>query len=141
MLKVSKLADYSTVIMTHISNVGGKHSAKDISDSTNISHPTVTKLLKILSKSGMLSSTKGLRGGYELSKSPEDISLLDIINAVEGDIALTECSKSSENCSIASSCCIASKWQSINRVVRDSLSSMNLAKMSQGPIMSRSNHG
>ena len=129
MLKISKLADYSTVIMAHLSMVDIMQSAKTISVQTSIPYPTVTKLLKILHKADLLKSVNGAAGGYGLAIDRRSISLLDIINAVEGELALTECSQHSNTCSITASCCISHKWQVVNNSIRSALAKVSLSEL------------
>jgi FeS assembly SUF system regulator len=129
MLKLSKLADYSTVIMAHLAASGSIQSAKHISTETSIPYPTVTKLLKILHKAGFLESFNGAMGGYGLGVDSSKISLLDIINAVEGELALTECSQYSNTCSITANCCISHKWQVVNNSIRNALAGVSLGEL------------
>ncbi len=129
MLRISKLADYSSVIMTHLAASGVRLTAKQIAISTKISHPTVTKLLKILSKTDFLSSTVGNQGGYKLAKPAEQITLLDIINSIEGDFYLTECSKNIVICNIYNNCQISKHWKAINSFIKDTLQGVALSDL------------
>ena len=104
MLRISKLADYSSVIMAHLAVSRTRLTAKEIALNTNIAYPTVTKLLKLLSKAKFLNSVVGMNGGYKLSMSADEITLLDIVNSIDGDFHITECSKKTTNCVILNSC-------------------------------------
>ncbi|NQY41916.1 MAG: SUF system Fe-S cluster assembly regulator [Legionellales bacterium] len=129
MLRISKLADYSSVIMAHLAKSKVRLTAKEISSSTKISYPTVTKLLKILSKAKFLSSAVGMNGGYQLSISADEVTLLDIVKSIDGDFHITECSKKTTNCVILESCKISNKWQSINLSIKEALNSVTLSDL------------
>src|SRR3954447_24677900 len=92
MLKLGKLTDYGTVLMTALAvDAAHPHSAQDLATRTRITVTTVAKLLKLLGKSNLVEATRGARGGYRLARPPSDISMADIVAALEGPIALTEC--------------------------------------------------
>ena len=94
MLRVSKLADYGTIIMVYLASTQFPCSAREIARNTHLSLPTVSKLLKRLTKVGLLFSVRGANGGYELGKSAQDISLAEVIYAIDVPKGLTECSHS-----------------------------------------------
>ncbi|PPC91266.1 MAG: SUF system Fe-S cluster assembly regulator [Methylobacter sp.] len=130
MLKLSKLTDYTTVILSFMaSNTAHIHSALEVAEATGIALPTVSKLLKLLVKAKFLRSVRGAKGGYNLAKRPEEITMADIINLMEGPIALTECSITQQGCGQASGCHIGGKWSLINRTVHNALESVSLADM------------
>ena len=132
MLKISKLADYSAVIMTYLASNKTKQSARKIADNTKIAYPTVNKLLKILIKNDFLNSSMGNAGGYELAKPADEISLLDIIHSIEGDILITDCSKNITNCDIFDSCGVSSHWRAINSSIKDALQDVTLHDLALG---------
>ncbi|MGH8547319.1 MAG: SUF system Fe-S cluster assembly regulator [Methylococcales bacterium] len=130
MLRLSKLTDYATVLLGYMAR--GKveiHAAVEIAHATGIALPTVSKLLKLLAHSGLVRSVRGAKGGYCLSYSPDKISVADIIQAIEGPIALTECSISDEYCEQSSHCDIRGNWRVINKAVRAALESVSLADL------------
>jgi FeS assembly SUF system regulator len=130
MLKLSKLTDYATVILCYMANdVELMHAAVEIADATGINPPTVSKILKLLVKAGILSSVRGARGGYLLSRAPDKITVATVINALEGPIALTECSESHRHCEQASGCRIQGNWHLINQRIFNALESVTLADM------------
>ncbi len=129
MLKISKLADYGTVIMVQMAMDRGMQTARAISIRTKISLPTVTKILKLFTAAKLLKSTLGNRGGYELVKSAADITVLEIIQAIEGELSLTECSKALVDCSIFSHCSITNHWRVINGAVKNALRDITLAQL------------
>lgn len=130
MLKLSKLTDYATVILSEMAKDKNRvHVALEISKVTGIALPTVSKILKILTKAGVLVSQRGARGGYSLARGPEYITVATVINALEGPIALTECSASHKGCDQASGCRIQGNWHLINQKIALALESVTLADM------------
>jgi len=105
-------------------------SSQHLSERTGIPLPTVAKLMKSLSKGGLVTSQRGAGGGYVLGRSPSDISVADVIQAVEGPIALTACADTSdEHCGIESVCPVQGKWNKVNTAVRAALTEVTLADM------------
>lgn len=130
MIRLSKLTDYATVILSFIAQDDSRvFSAMEIASATGIAAPTVSKLLKLLVNAKVLTSTRGAKGGYTLAKQAQHISLVSVISAVEGPIALTECSISEKNCTQASGCHIHGNWQIINRTIHNALAGVSLADM------------
>ncbi len=130
MLKLSKLSDYATVLMTQLASEPVRlHSAHDLSGRTHVAAPTVSKLLKLLAKGGLVESIRGAQGGYRLAKSPAQITVAAIISVIEGPIALTQCSVHKGSCVIEPFCGVRSNWRLINKAIRNSLESVTLAQM------------
>jgi FeS assembly SUF system regulator len=130
MLRLSKLTDYATVILSFMAKDNTHvHAAMEIAAMTGIAQPTVSKILKLLVNAGVLSSTRGAKGGYALARSPEKISVATVISALEGPIALTECSISNQGCEQASGCDISGNWSLINRTIHNALESVTLADL------------
>ncbi|MGJ8670194.1 MAG: SUF system Fe-S cluster assembly regulator [Oceanococcus sp.] len=131
MLRLSKQSDYATVLLSHLANTQGRIcNVSELSQATHVSSPMVSKTLKILARAGLVDSERGSGGGYRLNRQPRDISIADIINAVEGPIAVTQCS-SQDGCSIQSHCQIRPHWQVINSTIINSLKQLNLAQLLQ----------
>lgn len=131
MIRMSRLADYGVIVMTHIAaRPRTVPNGPEIAAELRLPAPTVSKVLKSLSRAGLLSSYRGVKGGYTLALAPEDISVADIIAAVEGPIALTECIDDAPGaCELESFCPTRKNWHIINDVIRQSLSSVSLADM------------
>lgn len=130
MLRLGKLTDYATVILsTMAKDRYNMHAANEIADITGIAPATVSKILKQLAKSELVYSTRGARGGYELARAPEEITVAGIIHAVEGPIALTECSISQQTCEQAGGCEIRGSWGIINQTIFNALDSITLADL------------
>lgn len=130
MLRLSKMADYGTVVMTAmIGEPQRSRSAAEISAAIHVPVPTVSKILKILARSGLLVSLRGAKGGYLLARPPADITLVDIIHAMDGPIGMTECSVTPGLCTQESGCAVRANWQRINRAVLGVLQQITLDQM------------
>ncbi len=130
MLRLSKLTDYGTVILSFMAKDKARMcAAMEIAAATGIAVPTVSKILKVLVNAKVLMSTRGAKGGYALAREPEKISVAAIISALEGPIALTECSISKQACGQASGCGIRSNWHLINQTIHNALESVTLADL------------
>ncbi len=131
MIRLSRLADYGVVLMSHIAagpdRLCAAHAA---AAATRIPEPTVSKILKALSRNGLLDSHRGVNGGYALARAPAEISVTDIIGAVDGPIAMTECLDADGGaCRIETFCPTRTIWQKINAAVRRALDGISLADM------------
>jgi FeS assembly SUF system regulator len=130
MLRISKLTDYAIIVLGYMAREPERtYAAADLSGSAGVAVPTASKILKTLAKAEILKSTRGAKGGYQLVRSPEKISVASIIYALEGPIALTECGLEHDPCRQSSHCHIRSNWAVINRAVRTALESVTLADM------------
>lgn len=130
MFKVNKLTDYATVVLITIARSHVVRSTQHISENTGIPLPTVAKLMKSLNKAGLVKSQRGASGGYSLGRVPAEITLADVIQAVEGPIALTACADTSdEHCSIEAVCPVQGRWNRVNSAVRAALTQVTLADM------------
>jgi FeS assembly SUF system regulator len=129
MLRITKLTDYGFILLAHMANQeeDALHNAKDLSAASGIALPTVSKVLKILTQGGILQSHQGSKGGYALARPAGTISAAEIIEAVEGPVALTDCS-SADGCERA--CQVSSSWQRVNSTVIGALQGLTLADMS-----------
>ena len=130
MLRLSKLTDYGTVILSYIArDTSVLHAAQEISVATGIAQPTVSKILKMLAKANILNSTRGAKGGYALARKAKLINVASIISALEGPIALTECSLTHHDCEQATGCDLRGNWGLINQAINTALESVSLADM------------
>ena len=132
MLRINKLTDYGVVIMAQIANeqMEKTHTARELAKSTKIPLPTVTALLKKINNSGFLDSKQGAMGGYTLSMTPDKISIYGLIEALEGPVAITECSTEGTcDCELLPSCETQKPWQKINDALKMALSEMTLEDM------------
>lgn len=135
MVRLSKLADYGLVLMACLARSRDKEpqrTARELSEQSKLPLPTVTRLLKQLSQSGLLVSQRGNQGGYALAKEPGEISILEIVAAVEGPVALTECSTGvSGLCDFEDCCSIKTNQRLINQVVRGALEKITVLDLIQ----------
>ena len=134
MLRMTKQTDYGIVLMTHLAgDPEAQHSAPELASALLIPLPMVSKILKLLARDGVLVSHRGVRGGYTLSRAPAAISVAQVIIALEGPIAMTECveERHVHDCLREQICAVKSHWQHINRAVREALENISLADMTQ----------
>jgi FeS assembly SUF system regulator len=130
-IKLSKLADYGIVIMTHLGRPGGMQaSAQEIAQATRIPPPMASKILKALAREGLLRSHRGVKGGYELARPASAITVAQIIEALDGPIAVTDCVEGAPgDCVIESLCPARTNWDRINTAIREALEEVTLAEM------------
>ncbi len=133
MLRVTKLADYGIVMLTYFAtNDGSTYNARDIAEAARLPLPVVSKVLKLLTRGGLLSSQRGIKGGYGLARRPQDITVAEIIRALEGPIAVTECSdRLHGDCGLELRCPVRANWHLINRTIHEALEKITLAEMAQ----------
>ena len=131
MIKLSRMADYGVILMTQLARENGAvTTTADLSATCALPLPTVSKLLKQLAQEGLLESHRGTKGGYALARTAADISMADIIGAVEGPIALTDCIEAEGTmCEIEALCPTRTNWRRINDVLTQALDGVSLAEM------------
>lgn len=134
MLRISKLTDYGTLVLAHL---GAKPdclaSAGHVAEATGLALPTVSKLLKELARAGLVTSERGAHGGYTLARPADAISAAEIIDALEGPVAITECSSPGGACDLEAHCRVGRAWQNINLSIRRALQSVTLADLQHLP--------
>jgi FeS assembly SUF system regulator len=129
MIRLSKLTDYGIVLMTYMARDPQRplHTARDLAAAARLPLPTVSKLLKQLSNAGLLVSHRGVKGGYTLAREPQEISIGQVIAAIEGPIGVTECSGSVAGvCDLEPHCPISTNWKVISHTVRQALENLTL---------------
>ena len=133
MIRITKTTDYGIVLMTQMaSRPGDRFSAPDLAEDAQLPLPMVSKILKTLTREGLLESHRGVNGGYALARGPRDIAVSEIIAALEGPIAITECVDDSPGeCSQEAVCPVRSNWQLINRAIRRALDDIRLSDMAR----------
>ncbi|MFQ5415681.1 MAG: SUF system Fe-S cluster assembly regulator [Myxococcota bacterium] len=131
MIRLSRITDYGIVLMVHLARSPGDPSrnARHLAGETDLPAPVVSKILKALARGGLLTSQRGVKGGYALSRSADDITVPEMITALEGPISLTACTVHPGNCAQESSCDVREPWQQINTAVHDALSRISLADL------------
>lgn len=131
MIKLSRMADYAVLLLTRMAQQEtALYSAQSLSLQTQLSLPTVSKILKTLAKADILVSVRGSRGGYALVRPAGQINIAQVIEAIDGPITLTECTGSHKGeCTLESSCPTRTGWFKINRTVKEALSNVSLAEL------------
>jgi FeS assembly SUF system regulator len=130
MLRMSRLTDYATVLLAALAGEPGRvQTATSLAEQTRIAAPTVCKLLKQLQRAALVTSTRGPRGGYQLARPAAQISAAAILDALEGPLALTDCSAGHGNCEIEETCRVGRVWQRLNLAIRRSLYEVSLAQL------------
>jgi FeS assembly SUF system regulator len=146
-MRLSSLADYAVVMMAaaarHCGQAGlctasmqkarGRLNATMLAEETGLPLPTVQKLVSRLSAAGLIESARGTGGGFRLSRPPAAITLADIVEAIEGPIAMTACvDHGSHDCCVEQSCKVKPHWNAVNGAVRGALAGVSLATLSSG---------
>ena len=131
MIRLSRLSDYAIVLMARIAARPGDapSNAREVAAEAKLPLPVVSKVLKALARRGLLVSHRGAKGGYSLARPPAEISAAEMIAALEGPIALTECAAHPGQCVQEPSCHVREPWQRINGVVRRALAEVTLADL------------
>lgn len=130
MLRISRLTDYATVLLATLAGEPERvRTATALAEQTHIAAPTVSKLLKQLQRAGLVISTRGLHGGYQLARPATQISAAAILDALEGPVALTDCAAGYGNCEIEENCRVSRVWQRLNLAMRRALYDVSLAQL------------
>jgi FeS assembly SUF system regulator len=131
MIKISKLADYAVVVLGALSrhdqelvNTGA------LAEVTRLPEPTVSKVLKLLTKADIVTSLRGANGGYQLARKPRDIKVAEIIIAIDGPVSMTACVEGAQECcDFHAHCLVKGRWDDVNTAIRDALEDITLADM------------
>jgi FeS assembly SUF system regulator len=130
MIRITKQTDYGIVLLTHLAaHADRQYAAPELAAEARLPLPMVSKILKLLARDGLLASHRGVKGGYSLARAAEEISMAEIITALEGPIAITECISVESDCSHEALCPVRGNWQRINLAVRTALEGITLADM------------
>jgi FeS assembly SUF system regulator len=130
LIRINKLTDYAMLLLTRLADQSGQlQSAQQLAGAAALELPTASKVLKLLNQAQLLESVRGAHGGYRLAKSADDISVLDVICAIEGPLGITECSIAPGRCDHEGSCGYQGNWQLIEQEIRGLLSRLSLNDM------------
>jgi FeS assembly SUF system regulator len=135
-MRLSSMADYAVVTMTAASRHcgGARVSAGQLAEETGLPAPTVQKVVSRLTAAGLLRSTRGMGGGLKLARPAAAITLADIVEAVEGPIALTSCSENGRHdCTLEQACSVRPHWDVVNRTLRGALAEVPLTQLAGIP--------
>ena len=130
---MSRETDYAVLLLTHLARNDALllASARELAQETHLPLPTTSKLLKVLARAGVLISQRGPNGGYTLARNPEEINIVEVIGAIEGPVALTDCVDRPGYCLHEPTCQVRGNWQTINSRVVDALRQISLAEMAR----------
>lgn len=132
MLKLGKLTDYAVTVMVQLAKEGTSRSAHYLSRKTGVSEPTVAKVLKTLAKAKLVESERGVAGGYRITADTSCISIGDVIEAIDGPIAIVSCLEGANDiCSAEATCPAKGKWLPVNNAIRRALYAVKLSDMAQ----------
>lgn len=132
MLRITRQTDYGIVLLTRfaVAPLGTVKNAPDLAAEGGLPAPMVSKILKLLARAGILASHRGAAGGYSLARPPQAISVAEIVTALEGPIAMTEClSGATAACAIEGSCPSRPNWARINHAIEHALRRVHLLDM------------
>ena len=133
MFRISRLTDYGIVVMAHLAECrdDDSHNARELAEDTQLPAPVVSKILKSLTRAGLLVSQRGSKGGYSLARTPDEIPVVEMITALEGPVGITECTIQPGACAQESSCQVRDPWQRINGAVQAALEKITLADLAK----------
>jgi FeS assembly SUF system regulator len=136
MIRLSRITDYGIVLMVQLARdaAGEARNARNLAAKADLPAPVVSKVLKSLARAGLLESQRGSKGGYTLARCADEISVPEMITALEGPISLTECTVHPGACSQESSCDVREPWQRINSAVHSALAKISLADLTAPQI-------
>jgi FeS assembly SUF system regulator len=131
MIRMTRLTDYGILLLTLFAKDRERpvRSARDLGLEARLPLPTVSKLLKVLARHKLLEAHRGVKGGFRLARPAAEITVAEIIHALEGPIGVTECSAHAGLCDIERHCIVRSNWRKINLVVIEALQGITLAEM------------
>lgn len=131
MIRLTNLADYAVVVMSAAARAPDPRlSAGSVAAATGLPVPTVAKLMGSLTKAGLLASSRGPSGGFRLARAPAAITLADVVEAIDGPIALTSCAHdAASDCAIEGACAVRPHMSVVTRTVRDALRAVTLAEL------------
>ena len=133
MFRISRLTDYGIVVMAHLAECrdDDSHNARELAEDTQLPAPVVSKILKSLTRAGLLVSQRGSKGGYSLARNPDEIPVVEMITALEGPVGITECTIQPGACAQESSCQVRDPWHRINGAVHAALEKITLADLAK----------
>ncbi len=131
MIRMSKETDYGIVVLAYFASAqeGLKQNAREVAMESQLPLPMVRKVLKILAREGLLVSQRGVKGGYSLARGGERISIAEIVQAIEGPLAMTECIEAPGECRHEPVCGLRTSWHKINEIVFQALNSTTLSDL------------
>ena len=128
MFKLNRLTDYAILVLGVLAHRQGKIlTTAQLAELTGLNQPTVAKVAKTLVVANMLDTQRGVHGGYRLARQASIISLVQIVEAMEGPIAVNDCVDGAQEPSMANNCCFVSQnWNRVNLAIRNALDDVSL---------------
>ena len=135
MLKLSKKSDYGLIAVKHLATRGveAAQSANEIAEAYNISAPLMAKVLQKLAKGGVVTAQHGSTGGYRLARHPDEITALDVINAIDGPVFITSCITQKGQCYQTETCTVREPLRRVNESIMQVLGTVTISQMSDEP--------
>ena len=135
MFRMTRLADYGILLLTCAARDAGRsaRSARDLAAEARVPPPTASKILKRLARHGVLSARRGAKGGFALARRPQEITMAEVVAALEGPVSITICSTHGGHCGLERSCGVRNYWRRINQAVFEALRGITLADMIRPP--------
>ena len=132
-MRLTHLADYAVVIMTAAARreAGARLSASELAQDTGVPLPTTQKLMGRLAAEGLLTSARGAAGGFALARPAGEITLADIVEAVEGPIAMTVCSEGRTDCALDAHCMVKPHMGVVGNAIRGALGAVSLTELAR----------
>jgi len=127
MIKMSKLTEYAFMVIMALKKSDVPASADHLGSVTGLETPTVSKILKQLKNAGLLDAKRGATGGYFLLKSKQDITLHDVIKAIEGGVSLTDCAEDDSACHLTHDCYMSAGMKKVNQVILNALENVTVS--------------
>lgn len=126
------MTDYAMLVLNAMAQAEQPvTSAASLADALQLSVPTVSKILKTLGEAGLVASVRGAEGGYHLSKPAASINVAEVIEAMEGNLAMTECCEKTNLCGLGARCALEDNWLKINQLIKSLLSRLSILDMSR----------
>jgi len=129
MLKFSRKVDYGLILLSKLRDEPGASSAREVAERYRLPQPMVANILKALTGAGILASTRGAQGGYELARDPQAITLAELVQALEGPFSLVECTSGEPNCKFISLCPTHDPLQVVHRKFEEFMSGLTIAQI------------
>ncbi len=134
MLRLSKLTDYAVVVMVRLGRVAVVATSSGVAAATGVPEPTVAKVLKALAGAGLVTSQRGARGGYRLARPLTEVSVAEVIRAIDGPIALTACVDGGAGCEVEHVCAVRGRWDLVNEAILTAFRAISLADLAVASV-------
>jgi FeS assembly SUF system regulator len=135
MLRLSKKADYALIAITHLTLKPGSSSAREIAEQFDIPIELLAKVLQRLTSRGLLTSQQGTRGGYQLARAATGISIADVIQAIDGPVAVTACSAHADRCGQFAKCNVRDPLWKIREIIVSALRATTVSELARDVIV------